>query len=71
MRPVGIGIVVGIGSAFLATRLLRSLVFGISTNDPVTFTVVGLVLASAALLACLWPARRATQVDPVAVLHDE
>jgi ABC-type antimicrobial peptide transport system permease subunit len=69
MRPVMLGIVVGVGFAVLASRLLASLVFGIGTTDPVTFLLVPLVLAAVALAASVVPARRATRVEPTKALQ--
>jgi ABC-type antimicrobial peptide transport system permease subunit len=68
---VGIGLLVGLLGAFFATRVLAGLVFGISTQDPVTFVAVPGLLALVALLANYVPARRATQVDPQIALRQE
>jgi putative ABC transport system permease protein len=70
MRPVLAGIGCGLVGAFASARLLRSLVFGVSTTDPATYALVGLLLAGVAGAACLAPALRSLAVDPVEVLRD-
>lgn len=64
-----IGVVVGLVAAAVATRFMSSLVFGISTSDPMTFVVVPLVLAAVAVATALVPARRAARVEPMEVLR--
>lgn len=71
MRVVILGMAVGIALAFGATRLLSSVLFGISASDPFTFTMTPAVLAAVALAAHFFPARRATRVDPVRALRSE
>ncbi|MHC4107669.1 MAG: ABC transporter permease, partial [Planctomycetota bacterium] len=68
---VGVGAAIGVGLAFLATRPLSSLLFGIGASDPVTFGGVTLLLAAVALLASLVPALRAARVDPMVALRQE
>ena len=70
-RLMAVGIGAGLVAAFLLSRLLGNLVFGISTTDPLTFIGVPLVLAVVALVANLIPARRATRLDPAKTLRAE
>jgi putative ABC transport system permease protein len=66
-----VGITLGLAGAFALTRFLSSLVFEVSSTDPLTFTVIAASLALIALLACYIPARRATRIDPLVALRDE
>jgi ABC-type antimicrobial peptide transport system permease subunit len=65
------GIAVGLVGALATSRLLRSLLFGVSPVDPLTFAVIPLLLLAVALLASVLPARRATRVSPIAALRAE
>jgi putative ABC transport system permease protein len=71
MMLVGIGIAVGLTTAFLVTRLLASFLYGISAMDAFTFTGIPLILTMVALAACYMPARRAMKVDPILALRSE
>jgi putative ABC transport system permease protein len=66
-----LGLVAGTTGALAATRLMRSLVFEVSTSDPLTFFGAASLLGAVALTACYIPARRATQVDPMIALRYE
>jgi putative ABC transport system permease protein len=71
MQPALIGIAVGLVGALAASRLIASLLYGVSTLDPVTFVLVPLFLAAIALLATYLPARRATRVPPTVALQSD
>jgi putative ABC transport system permease protein len=66
-----IGIAIGVASALVLTRFLRSMLFEIKPTDPATFLGVAILLVIAALLACYIPARRAMRVDPIVALRYE
>jgi ABC-type antimicrobial peptide transport system permease subunit len=66
-----IGVAIGSGAAVGLTRLLQSLLFGVSPWDPVTYAAVAAILLFAAVLASYLPARKASSVDPLEALRAE
>jgi putative ABC transport system permease protein len=62
------GTIVGLGASVVVTRLMSSLLFGVSASDPATFAVVPVLLGIVTLAACFIPARRATRVSPMEIL---
>jgi predicted permease len=66
-----IGAALGLFGAYLATRAITSVLYGVSATDPLTFGVVSFLLIGVALLACYVPSRRATRVDPLIALRNE
>ncbi|MEO5721364.1 MAG: ABC transporter permease [Chthoniobacterales bacterium] len=71
MRLLGFGLLAGFLGAFALSRIIRSLLFGVSINDPLIYGAVSLTLAGAALVACWIPARRASRVNPMITLRAE
>jgi putative ABC transport system permease protein len=71
MKLVLAGMAIGLAGALALTRLMKTLLFGVSAYDPLTFGSIALLLALVALLACWIPARRATRVNPIIALRRE
>ena len=70
-RLIASGVFAGVALAVVLSRVLRTFLFEVQPNDPMTLIVVGSLFAGVALLACWVPARRAAKVDPLEVLRYE
>jgi ABC-type lipoprotein release transport system permease subunit len=70
LRLVAIGVGVGLAAAVLATRAVSALLYGVGALDPLTFTLVPVLLVITALVATWLPARRASRADPVGVMRN-
>ena len=71
LRLIAAGLILGLGGALLASRLLSGMLFGVKPADPATYAAVALALSFAALTASYFPARKATRVDPLESLRQE
>ena len=71
VRKLAVGLAIGIAGAVVLTRLMASLLFGVSATDPLTFFLAAAILLSAALIASFIPARRAATVNPMSALRNE
>jgi putative ABC transport system permease protein len=70
LKLAGIGLLIGVVAALALSRLMGSLLYGVSANDPLSLIIAILVLGLAALLASLLPALRATRIDPITALRE-
>src|SRR6202041_2607498 len=71
MKPIFVGVTVGLVAAFALSRLVASLLFGVPPTDPLTFTAVALLLVIVGIAANTLPAYRATRVEPTQTLREE
>jgi putative ABC transport system permease protein len=71
MRMVGAGMVIGLAASAAITRVLRTLLFGVSPTDPLVFAVIALLVAVTAAVTIYLPARRASRLDPLTMLRSE
>jgi ABC-type antimicrobial peptide transport system permease subunit len=71
LRPVAIGIAAGLAGAFLLSRFIATLLFGITPRDPLTYVLVAALLLATAVIACIVPARQALRIDVVSALRSE
>jgi predicted permease len=71
LKLVFVGLVLGLGAAFVLTRFVSALLFNVQPTDPATFAAVAVILLVVAILACWLPARRASKVDPIVALRTE
>ena len=71
MKPILVGVGIGLAAAAALSRLVASLIFGIHATDPLTFSAVVLILVAVGTLANIIPAYRATRIEPVRTLRDE
>ena len=71
LRIVLIGVVVGALGAYVASQMIRQMLFGVTPTDPLTFTVAAVLMVSVAVIASLFPAYRALKTDPIIALRAE
>ena len=65
------GIALGVPAAFLLSRVMSSMLFGVTTRDPLTFTALPVLIVAVTTIACYLPARRAARVDPATAIRQD
>jgi ABC-type antimicrobial peptide transport system permease subunit len=71
MKPILLGVAIGLAAAFALSRVVTSLIYGVRATDPLTFAGVSILLVDVGFLATIFPAYRATRVDPMVALRYE
>ena len=71
MKPILLGVVLGLAAALALSRVVASLIFGVRATDPLTFAAVALLLLIVGIFATILPALRATRIEPVQILREE
>jgi putative ABC transport system permease protein len=70
-KLIGLGLLIGLAATLAASRAMSSMLFNTSAYDPVTLGTITILLAAVALVACFFPANRATKVNPIEALRSE
>jgi len=71
LRPIVVGAVLGVAASYALSRVLANQLWGVTVADPWTFSGAVIALLAVGVAACIWPARRATRIDPVTALRYE
>ena len=71
LRHAAAGVALGVPAALLLSRVMSSMVFGVTTHDPLAFTALPVLVVAVTMVACYLPARRAARVDPVAAIKQD
>ena len=71
LKPILIGVVLGLAAALALSRVVSSLIYGVRATDPLTFAAVALLLLLVGIFATILPAYRATRIEPIRILREE